>query len=272
MKIKDSHVLYINLKEDIEKKKRLEHQLKTLKLNFTRVEAIRGANLKKLAYRKKIANLLGVPMSKLNTQFWTDRKNFKTMCNSHSKILNKVGCYLSHMYAMIIAKKMKLKSVVILEDDADILNNYNKEIKIPKNTDMLYLGGSFFQKEENIPKYVRKIIKVNTDIFKIAGTFGYVIPNEKTIQDIINVTQSVFLTGKGKNKHKDWRTGKIRLRAQAMDFMYINFFQKYGNCYLVNPVMVIHKEQGSNICNNRQRYKIRHFLHKFHEKKVKSLF
>ena len=53
MKIKDTHILYINLKEDTEKRKRIEHQLDSLKLNFTRVDAVRELNLKKLAYRKK---------------------------------------------------------------------------------------------------------------------------------------------------------------------------------------------------------------------------
>ena len=86
MKIKDSHILYINLKEDTEKRKRIEHQLDSLKLNYTRIEAVRGSKLKNLAYRKKISKLLGVPMSKLLVKFWTDRKNFKTMCNSHNKI------------------------------------------------------------------------------------------------------------------------------------------------------------------------------------------
>ena len=54
MKIKDTHILYINLKEDTEKRKRIEHQLDSLKLNYTRVEdAVRGSELSKLAYRKK---------------------------------------------------------------------------------------------------------------------------------------------------------------------------------------------------------------------------
>ena len=91
MKIKDSHILYINLKEDTEKRKRIEHQLDSLKLSYTRVDAVRGSKLRNLAYRKKISKLLNVPMNKLSYKFWTDRKNFKTMCNSHSKILNKVG-------------------------------------------------------------------------------------------------------------------------------------------------------------------------------------
>ena len=56
MKIKDTHILYINLKEDTEKRKRIEHQLDSLKLNYTRVEAIRGSKLKNLVYRKKISN------------------------------------------------------------------------------------------------------------------------------------------------------------------------------------------------------------------------
>ena len=89
MKIKDTHILYINLKEDTEKKKRIEHQLDSLKLKYTRIDAIRGNNLKSPAYRRKISKLLDIPMSKLTVKYWTDRKNFKTMCKYPDSIMKK---------------------------------------------------------------------------------------------------------------------------------------------------------------------------------------
>ncbi len=272
MKIKDTHILYINLKEDTEKRKRIEHQLDSLKLNYTRVDAVRGSELSKLAYRKKIGNLLGIPMTKLKVNYWTDRKNFKTMCKYPDAIMKKVGAYLSHLYAIKIAKDKNLSKILILEDDANFLDNSNKSFIVPKNADIMYLGGSFFNKVEKTPKLLKRVIKLDTDIIKLVGAFALLIPSKQKINDINNVLRAVFLPGKGKDKHKDWRTGTIRLRAQALDFVYLNFFQKFGNCYLVNPVMIEHKELGSNICNNRKKYKIRHFLFESQSKKVKSLF
>ena len=73
MKIKDSHILYINLKEDTEKRKRIEHQLDSLKLSYTRVDAVRGSKLTNLAYRKKISKLLNVPMNKLSYILYKQR-------------------------------------------------------------------------------------------------------------------------------------------------------------------------------------------------------
>ena len=57
-----------------------------------------------------------------------------------------------------------------------------------------------------------------------------------------NVLMSVFNDGKSHDKHKDWRSGSFKLRAQAIDLMYVNHFQKNGNCYISNPVKVSHKE------------------------------
>ena len=36
---------------------------------------------------------------------------------------------------------------------------------------------------------------------------------------------SVFINGKGHDKDLNWRSGRIRLRAQAADFVLINFFK-----------------------------------------------
>ena len=272
MKIKDTHILYINLKEDTEKKKRIEHQLDSLKLKYTRIDAIRGNNLKSPAYRRKISKLLDIPMSKLTVKYWTDRKNFKTMCKYPDSIMKKVGAYLSHILAVKIANDNNFKSVLIIEDDADFLNNIKQDIHIPKGADLVYLGGSFFNNVKKEPNLVKKLVKLNTDHIKLVGAFAILIPTSSKIVDVENVLRSVFISGKGKDKSEDWRTGDVRLRAQAVDFAYLNFFQKYGNSYLVNPVMISHKELGSNITNNRQKYKIRHFLFESQSKKTKSLF
>ncbi len=54
------------------------------------------------------------------------------------------GCLLSHIKALELAQKQNLNSVLILEDDVILDNNYYNLInitKIPNNYDMIYLGG-----------------------------------------------------------------------------------------------------------------------------------
>ena len=83
---------------------------------------------------------------------------------------------------------------------------------------------------------------------------------------------SVFNDGKSHDKHKEWRSGEYKLRAQAIDLAYVNHFQKNGNCYIANPVRISHKELGSNIQNNRKKYNIKHFLTDTHKNNFKSYF
>ena len=115
-------------------------------------------------------------------------------------------------------------------------------------------------------------ISIDGDILKMVGGFAYIIPTREKMIEIYNVLMSVFNGGKGHDKHKDWRSGVPKMRAQAIDLMYVNHYQKNGNCYVVNPVRISHKELGSNIENNRKRYKIDHFLTDTHKNHIRPLF
>ena len=106
----------------------------------------------------------------------------------------------------------------------------------------------------------------------MVGGFAYIIPTREKIIEIYNVLMSVFNQGKAHDKHKDWRSGVPKMRAQAIDLAYVNHFQKNGNCYILNPVSISHVELGSNIANNRSKYKISHFLTTEQQKLSKSLF
>ena len=51
--------------------------------------------------------------------------------------------------------------------------------------------------------------------------------------------KSVWISGKGKDKPLDWRSGHERIRATSSDHMYINFIQRYGHAYvLIQPMCV----------------------------------
>lgn len=272
MKIQDYHAIYINLEQDKEKNKRVQQMLNALKIKNTRLDAVYGKNLKDASYRNKLANILDVDKQQMTPEFWLNRSNFKTMCRDQNALYGKIGCYLSHALALKTALDKGLNKVLILEDDFDPLENINQQFTIPQNADIFYLGGSFFHQTNSPVDPRTPHFKIDISKLKMCGTFAYILPSRQKILDTYNVFMSVFNSGKSHDKHKDWRTGEIKLRAQAADFMYINHFQTNGNAYVINPVRIAHKEIGSNIQNNRKKYKIGHFMTDTHKNKLSSYF
>jgi len=288
MKITDCTALYINLKKDTVRKARVECYLDKLNIKYYRIDAVYGKQLKDPKYVSKISKKMGIPVGKLIPSYWMDRHNFKTMTSYQDAVLNKVGAYLSHLLAIQTALKKKLTKVLILEDDIEPLKNITKSFSIPKDADIFYLGGTFLKTTSGLSKttsglsktsaslskkYARKaVVPINRKEVKLLGAFSYIIPSREKMLDIKNVLSSVFLEGKGKDKSIFWRSGKVRLRAQSIDFAYVNLFQQYGNCYVINPVSISHAELGSNIINNRRKYKLNHFLLDTHEKNHKRFF
>ena len=78
--------------------------------------------------------------------------------------------------------------------------------------------------------------------------------------DVLNIFSSVFNDGPSHDKVDNWRDSKVKIRAQASDFVLINFFQKYGNSFFRNPPMFGCREFSSNITDNRQKYKLLMYL------------
>lgn len=57
-----------------------------------------------------------------------------------------VGCSLSHLYTMKLAKQLNLKNYLVLEDDVKFVDNFQQIFahfikQVPDDWDMLYLGG-----------------------------------------------------------------------------------------------------------------------------------
>lgn len=262
--IKDTTIFYINRKKDKERQKELLLNLKKLGLekNAIRVEAIEGKKLKEKKYRKSISKVLGVQEEKLKPEFWHSRKNFRTLTRDIDVILPRIGCYLSHLRASLMAKQKNLDSVLILEDDAIILPNILNSFNVPKDADVIYLGGTFaFEKETEKKK--GKMIKIDNSVLKLYGMFGYYIPSIEKINDVYNVLKAVFLDGGAKLKHDDWRSGNVRLMGQNNDRLFVNFFQRYGNCYFLNPVSIYHKMEEDVSTLGNKKYSKR-YGHKFY--------
>jgi len=260
MRLIDYPILYINLEKDTKRRLVLENDLNKLKNSYNRIDAIYGKNLHNRKYRNSVAKLLGVHPSKLHPNYWMDRHNFKSMSMNENNILARVGAYLSHLKSVKYAYENNYDKLMIMEDDACPLVNFYEEFPVPKDVDILYAGGYFIKQDDYNPDYQSSLIPINTEEFKLVGAYSYILPNRKAIETVYRVLMSVFLHGKGHDKDDNWRSGKVRLRATNIDVMYVNYFQKLGNTYVINPVRVAAREFESNITNNRSEYKLSSFL------------
>ena len=274
MKLKDFNCVYINLDKRTDRNKIFIEQYKRISGKKPyRISAINGHLLDDKTYRNKVGKDLNIREQYLLPEFWLNRRNFKTMITDKQKIMGRVGCFLSHLKAMKIAISKNWKNILVLEDDVKLLmGSETIDFVPPKNSDLCYLGGMFWHLNKQPREINSKWIKIDPTALKLIGTFAYCINNKKTIQDIYNLCRSVFIEGKGHDKHPDWRLGKIKMRAQAMDFLFINYFQKYGNCFVINPILFTHFEDlGSNISphygTSSQRWKHHFYYHPNQEKK-----
>jgi GR25 family glycosyltransferase involved in LPS biosynthesis len=216
--------------------------------NYQFVEAIHGNNLLNDEYRKKVSKRLDVYYHLLSPDFWRSRRNWKTMSNKIQTILPQVGCYLSHLHALQLALEAGHKEVIIMEDDAIIKKDIDFTVfNPPADYDLFYLGGTFW----HLSSYREEgsIIKVEPEHLKLCGTYCYLTNN---IREKVDVLRSVFKSGNAKDKVPDFRNGETRLRASPIDLFYINHYQKHGNCYFINPQLVVHPEiHDSDIENNK---------------------
>ena len=271
MKLLDIPTLYINLEKDLNRKISIEKDLNKLKMRYNRINAVYGKNLYNRSYRKRLARFLEIPEKKLHPRYWLDRHNFKTMVQNENAILGKIGCYLSHIVALKVALQEGYQKVLILEDDAMFLKNAYSEFEIPKNADIYYPGGYFYKQSNYIRNARSSEIPIDFSNLKICGTYSYILPTKQKILDVYNVFMSVFLNGNGHDKDLNWRSGRVRLRAQASDFVLINFFQKFGKCYIANPVMIGTRNFSSNIQANRQEYQLSSYLNQTHQYKLTGI-
>jgi len=267
--IKKANIFYINLDKNPERKNIFEKNIKSLKLQAYRINAIDGNQLINNSYVSKISKELNIPQQKLKPEYFKNSKNFASLSHKYHILLPRVGCLLSHLKALKKAYDDNLDNILILEDDAVVFPDIlNKTFEIPDNTDIFYFGGTFKHiKKTDYPDDL-DIIKIDTKKLKLFGTFGFYLPNRKSIEDLFRVTRSIFLPGKSKIKSIDWRTGQVRLMAQPFDRLLINHFQTNGNCYVSNPILIYHEDYGFTnlkIKTNYNRYNMKFYLKPSHE-------
>ena len=237
MKLSDFHILYINLDRRPERMNNIEKQFSKLNLlnRVTRISAIDGQQID--SHVNELAEEFNTIPSKMNSKFWLNRSNFKTMCRDSTRVMGRVGCYLSHLRAIKYAQNNQLLPVLIFEDDC--IFNITKDTEFippPEDNDMFYLGGLFWHLTENPPLSDSDIwAKVNPNKLKLICAFSYGFNNLINIDNTITLLTSVWNEGKSCDKPRDWKSGEQKIRATSLDIMYVNFIQKYGNAYFLNP-------------------------------------
>ena len=166
----------------------------------------------------------------------TIAKQYKLKINFFNAIEDKngwIGCLKSHLEIIKIAKKQKLKKILILEDDCLIKSDdliINKKL-IPKKWDMLYLGANVINiLEKNQMKCLNK------SWVKFSGlcTHAYII-NNKIYNDLI----------------------KLLTPCKKPVDVYYSEYHVNHNCYIKNPEMIIQAPSYSDIENKKVTYNLR---------------
>jgi len=149
------NIVVISLERAKERRERVKSQLDALKLDAVIMDAVDGQILLDSQKNKIIKN----PFTGFR-----DGEVFKP---------GEIGCLMSHIKAIKIAKENKWGDVLILEDDVILSEDFNKGIKIlfgmiPSNWEHIYLGGHIYFMAP--PVFQPTVIPSS---FKISGAYSY---------------------------------------------------------------------------------------------------
>jgi len=255
--IRDSKILFINLKQSTERKITMIKQLRNLKVDFDWINAVDGMKLKEEEYRKEISKSIYIDYDKLCPTYWTNKKNFRSYSSDEDNILPRIGCWLSHYKAIQQAYLLGYDSVLILEDDAILQDNFMCDFVVPQNTDVLYFGGTFFRTDVSLEKDGVNLINPNK--LKLFGLFGYYIPSKDRIQQIYNFLKTTFKDGQG-HYNVDYNKLDKRVVASNIDKMFVDYIQKQGSASYLLPVRISHPEfeYDTSTIDNSSKYKKRY--------------
>ena len=148
--------------------------------NDRKINMINNFNKVGITNYEFITGIDGLEQNVFN-KFNDYKNNFKTKIITSGHF----GCLLSHIKAISIAKQRGYSSIMILEDDVVLCDNFMKKIskiKIP-DYDMLYLGG--------IIKYKKIFLNNWTKTNGILGAYGYILTS-KLFDTILNELEKLI--------------------------------------------------------------------------------
>lgn len=146
-----------------------------------------------------------------------------------------VGCSMSHLKCLEIAKQNNWDHVMIVEDDILFLNpnvfknQLNKFLKNHKNFDVLLIAGN------NVPPY-QKIDDSCVKVYRCQTTTGYIVQSHYYDKLISNIKEGIKQLITNPDQHILYAIDKYWFRLQEKD-----------NWFLVTPLTVTQKEGYSDI-------------------------
>lgn len=172
-------------------------------------------------------NILNIPIERFNAI-------------QHKK--GAIGCSLSHIKCLQLAKERNWEYVMIVEDDIQFLQpdvfkkNLNGFLERNIEFDVLLLAGNNFQPYHVINKYCARIFNCQT-------TTGYIVKKHYYDTLINNIKQSVLLLLK--EPHKSY--------FYAIDIWWKQL-QRRDTWYLLLPITIIQMESYSDIEKRNTNY------------------
>jgi GR25 family glycosyltransferase involved in LPS biosynthesis len=151
------NIIVISLPRAIERREKIVSRLAELKIDATIMDAIDAKDLPAAQLDRTIKNTFVK---------WRDGEKFKP---------GEIGCLMSHIKAIKLAKENKWENVIILEDDVILSDEFKKGIKflcriIPPDWEHIFLGGHIYLSAP--PIFQPSIVPVN---FKVSGAYSYIL-------------------------------------------------------------------------------------------------
>jgi len=165
------NIIIISLERAKERREKIISQLKTLDIEATILDAVDGKTLSEEEKNKYINNPGG----------WRHGEKFKP---------GEIGCIMSTINAINLAKKNKWEYVTIMDDDVILSEDFKKGFNfifkiIPSDWQHIFLGGFIYFASP--PIFQPSVVPVT---YKVSGSYCYVLRN--TIYDIFIKALSTF--------------------------------------------------------------------------------
>jgi len=201
-------IFIINLAERTDKYAKMVSQMEKLGItNYERFDAIKPV----------IADVLTNPcLTMLLSKTWA------------GVAMGVVGCKLSHIEVIKLAKKREYKSILVLEDDANFLSVFSenletiqKEINTLSDWDMLYLGANHRFTGNPVTGHIKRVRHAYT-------TSSYII-RQKIYDDVINTAPRYIM---------------------EIDNFYVRYIQNNYMVFAVNPNLIEQAPDVSDISGN----------------------
>ena len=159
-----------------------------------------------------------------NIDAYMKQYNYRFYGGSYRCFPGTLGCLLSHVEVLKIARNRGYNRILILEDDAVFQDDFEeKMISVIKDTmnvdyDMLYLGANYMAPSIPVTNNLRKVQVAYT-------THAYIIP-KKLFNEVIDTAVN---------------------HGKQIDIFYVDCIQSRGNCYGVNPNIISQSGLSSDV-------------------------